>query len=79
MKKDAELLCNRITKVESELFHAILNQCFERDWVVVSIHDAIVVLDVKANENLNIDELKGIILKEYQKHGLFPSLKVETF
>lgn len=79
MKKDAELLCNRITKVESELFHAILNQCFERDWVVVSIHDAIVVLDVKANENLNIDELKGIILKEYQKHGIFPSLKVETF
>ena len=79
MKKDAELLCNRITKVESELFHNILAQCFERDWVVVSIHDAIVVLDVKANENLNIDELKGIILNEYKKHGLFPSLKVETF
>ena len=79
MKKDAELLCNRITKVESELFHNILAQCFERDWVVVSIHDAIVVLDVKANENLNIDELKDVILNEYRKHGLFPSLKVETF
>ena len=79
MKKDAELLCNRITKVESELFHAILNQCFARDWVVVSIHDAIVVLDVKANDNLNIDELKSVILDEYLKHGLLPSLKVETF
>jgi hypothetical protein len=79
MKKDAELLCNRITKVESELFHNILAQCFERDWVVVSIHDAIVVLDVKANDNLNMDELKDIILNEYQKHGLYPSLKVETF
>ena len=79
MKKDAELLCNQITKVESELFHEILNQCFKRDWVVVSIHDAIVVLDVKANENLDIDELKGIILSEYRKHGIFPSLKVESF
>ena len=79
MKKDAELLCNRITKVESELFHNILAQCFERDWVVVSIHDAIVVLDVKANDNLNMDELKDIILNEYRKHGLYPSLKVETF
>lgn len=79
MKKDAELLCNRITKVESELFHNILAHCFERDWVVVSIHDAIVVLNVKANDNLNIDELKDIILNEYQKHGLYPSLKVEMF
>ena len=79
MKMDAELLCNRITKVESELFHAILNQCFERDWVVVSIHDAIVVLNVKANVNLNVDELKRIILTEYRKYGLLPALKVEWF
>ena len=36
------------------------------------------LLDVEAN-NINIDELKDIILNEYKKHGLFPSLKVETF
>lgn len=79
MKKDAELLCNRITKVESELFHEILQQCFERNWVVVSIHDAIVVLDVEANNSIHLEELNGIILNEYHKHGLCPSLKVETF
>ena len=79
MKKDAELLCNRITKVESELFHEILQQCFNRNWVVVSIHDAIVVLDVEANNCINLEELNGIILNEYRKHGLYPSLKVETF
>lgn len=79
MKKDAELLCNRITKVESELFHNILAQCFKRGWVVVSIHDAIVVIDVEENNSLNIEELKSIIHNEYRKHGLLPSLKVETF
>lgn len=79
MKNDAELLCNRITKVESELFHNILAQCFERGWVVVSIHDAIVVIDVEENNSLNIEELKSIIHNEYRKHGLLPSLKVETF
>ena len=79
MKKDAELLCNRITKVESELFHSIIQQCFERGWVIVSIHDAIVVLDVEANNSLNIEELKGIILNEYNKHRICPTLSVETF
>ena len=79
MKKDAELLCNRITKVESELFHAILSKCFERGWVVVSIHDAIVVLDVEANNTLNVEELKDIMLTEYNAHGLCPTLKIETF
>ena len=79
MKTDAELLCNRITKVESELFHSILRQCFERDWVVVSIHDAVVVLDVEANDGLDDEELKNIILNEYSKHLLRPTLSVETF
>lgn len=79
MKQDAELLCNRITKVESKLFHAILEKCFERGWVVISIHDAVVVLDVEANDTLNSDEVEDIIRNAYKEVGLIPSIKITRF
>lgn len=77
MKKDAELLCNRITKVESEIFHAILGHCFERNWVVTSVHDAIYVLDVPGNEGIDEGELIEIIMSEYCKHRLIPTVHLE--
>lgn len=79
LKKDAEQLCDRITKVESELFHSILKQCFIKGWVVTSIHDAVVVLDVPENEAIDEGELIGIILDEYRKHGLIPTVHLEKF
>lgn len=77
MKKDAELLCNRITKVESEIFHAILGQCFERNWIVTSVHDAVYVLDVPGNEGIDESELIEIIMSEYSKHRLIPTVHLE--
>lgn len=77
MKKDAELLCNRITRVESEIFHAILEKCFEHNWAVTSIHDAIYVLDVPGNEGIDEGELIDIVISEYRKHGLIPTVHLE--
>ena len=79
MKKDAEQLCDKITKVESELFHSILEHCFKKGWIVTSIHDAVVVLDVPGNEHFDEDELIAIILSEYRKHGLIPTVHLENF
>lgn len=79
LKKDAELLCNKITKVESELFHTILERCFANGWVVTSIHDAVIVLDVPGNEHIDEGELIDIILSEYRKHGLIPTVHLEKF
>lgn len=79
MKKDAEQLCDKITKVESELFHSILSNCFVKGWVVTSIHDAVVVLDVPGNERIDEGELIDIILSEYRKHGLIPTVHLEKF
>lgn len=79
LKKDAELLCNKITKVESEIFHNILGECFKREWHVVSIHDAVVVLDVPGNEVIDEGELKDIIMNEYRRHGLIPTVHLEKF
>ena len=79
MKKDAEQLCDRITKVESEIFHNVLSECFKREWRVVGIHDAVVVLDVQENERVNNDELIEIIMSEYRQHGLIPTVHLEKF
>lgn len=79
MKKDAEQLCDKITRVESELFHTILEHCFAKGWVVTSIHDAVIVLDVPGNEHIDEGELIDIILSEYRKHGLIPTVHLEKF
>ncbi len=79
MKKDAEQLCDKITRVESKLFHTILERCFAKGWVVTSIHDAVIVLDVPENEGIDEGELIDVILSEYRKHGLIPTVHLEKF
>lgn len=70
-------LPNKMMAFESKLFGAILRRCYEKDWCVVSIHDAVIVLNVAENDNLDIDELKGIMSEEYARCGLFPTISVE--
>ena len=70
-------LANQMMSFESRLFGAILRRCYERNWCVVSIHDAIVVLDTPENEYLDIDELKGVMMEEYARYGLYPTISIE--
>ena len=70
---------NKIQSFESKLMGAILRRCFEHNWCVVSIHDAVVVLDVEENNCLNLDELRDIMIEEYSKYGLSPTLSLDTF
>ena len=80
MKKQSKgNLANKMMAFESKLFASILKRCFERGWCVVSIHDAIEVLNVQENEHLDIDELKGIMMEEYAKVGLFPTVSIDVF
>ena len=78
MKKESmKGLANRIMSFESQIMSSILKRCYEKDWCVVSIHDAVIVLDVVENEQLDIDELKGIMSQEYARCGLYPTISVE--
>ena len=80
MKKESKgNLANKMMAFESKLFASILKRCFERGWCVVSIHDAIEVLNVQENEHLDIDELKDIMMEEYEKVGLFPTVSIDVF
>lgn len=80
MKKEArEALPNKMMSLESGLFGSILRQCYSRGWCVVGIHDAVVVLDVPDNENLRVEDLIGVIMAEYARCGLFPTVAVDVF
>lgn len=63
--------------MESRLFKVILEECWNRGYRVVNLHDALVMFDDKANEHVNVDELIAIIEQVYHRYGLFPSVKVE--
>ena len=78
MKKESKgNLPNKMMAFESKLFGSILRRCYDNNWCVVSIHDAIVVLDVVENEHLYIDEIKGIMSEEYARCGLYPTISIE--
>jgi hypothetical protein len=64
-------------KNESILFRPILIECWRRGWKVVNIHDALVVFDVKENKTVDMKELKAIIEDVYNKHNLYPTVKLE--
>lgn len=72
----AESLPNRMMEEESRLFHEILARCYQHGWKVINIHDAIVVLDVEAN-NFDYHELITIMEDVYKSNGLYPSISVE--
>ncbi len=64
-------------KVESILFKPIVEECWRRRWKVVNLHDALIVFDVKENETVNVEELTSIIKAVYNKHNLYPTVKLE--
>ncbi|MDE6435605.1 MAG: hypothetical protein K2L07_15435 [Lachnospiraceae bacterium] len=72
-------LANDMMKLESKLFHEILMKLYNKRYKVVSIHDAIVVLDVKANKNCTVDVVRDIITKIYTSAGLHPDISVDYY
>lgn len=57
----------------------ILEECYRRGRVVVNIHDALVVLNVKANETVTSSDAVRVIENVYNAHGLYPTISVEEY
>ena len=75
--KTKDRLPHQMMRLESDLFHDILKECWNKGYKVVNLHDALVVFDVKQNENVTIDELIAIIKEAYNRFGLFPTVNAE--
>ena len=79
-KKDNRTkLANDMMKIESELFGKILSELYVKKFKVISIHDAIVVLDVKQNEKCTEEIVKEVMTDVYRKYGLHPNISVDYY
>ena len=72
-------LANDMMKIESELFGKILVELYAKKFKVISIHDAIVVLDVKQNEKCTERVVKQVMTDVYRKYGLHPDISVDYY
>lgn len=77
--EDADKLPNEMMAHESRLFHQILVECYKRNWKVISIHDAIIVLDVELNNHFDLDELIAIMTNVYQSNRLHSTISIDVF
>ena len=78
-KDDRTILANEMMKIESELFGKILVELYAKKFKVISIHDAIIVLNVKQNEKCTEEVVKGVMTKVYRAYGLHPDISVDYY
>lgn len=78
-QEDRTRLANDMMRLESELFHQILTKLFNKRFKVISVHDAIVVLDVKANSKCTVEVVKEIIQNAYNDRGLSPDISTDIY
>lgn len=80
LEKDKRtVLSNRMMALESQLFHEVLTLLYNKRYKVVSIHDAIVVLDVASNKTCTPEIVKDIIKKVYRKNDLYPDVSIDVY
>lgn len=77
--EDADKLPNDMMAHESRLFHQILTECYKKRWKVISIHDAIIVLDDESNSHFDMDELIAIMTNVYSSNRLHSTISVDVF
>ena len=77
--EDADKLPNDMMAHESRLFHQILTECYQLNWKVFSIHDAIIVLDIESNNHFDLDKLITIMTNVYSSNRLHSTVSVDMF
>lgn len=76
-KRTNDKLPLTMMKGESKLFGLILEECWNRDYKVVNLHDALIVFDIDENKDVTVSGLTDIIEHVYHRFKLFPTIKVE--
>lgn len=78
-RDDRTFLANQMMRIESNIFRSILTKLYAKRFKVLTIHDAVVVLDTKANDQCTPELMHSIIEKEYLRIGLFPNTSVDYY
>lgn len=78
-KNERTVLTHKLMALESRLFREVLRRLYELKYSVISIHDAVVVLDVKENNDCTPVVVKEIITNVYNELGLIPDCSVDYY
>ena len=73
------VLTHKLMALESQLFRETLKRLFEKGYKVISIHDAIVVLNVIENDNLTPEIVKEVLCDVYAEIGLLPDCSTDYY
>lgn len=78
-KTDRTRLANEMMRMESELFSEILTKLYNKRFKVISIHDAVVVLETKSNALCTEELVSGVIKEVYMKRGLSADVSIDRY
>ena len=78
-RADRTKLANDMMRLESLLFREILNALYRKRFSVLSIHDAVIVLDTKGNAKCTEEVVKKVIHQVYLTHGLCPDVSIDKY
>lgn len=78
-KNERTVLTHKLMALESKLFREVLRRLYELKYSVISIHDAVVVLDVKENDDCTPTLVSDIIEQVYNELGLIPDCSVDYY
>lgn len=78
-RNERTVLTHKLMALESKLFREVLRRLYELKYSVISIHDAVVVLDVKENNDCTPTLVSDIIEQVYNELGLLPDCSVDYY
>ena len=76
-KKPTASLSVALMSLESRIFRSILASLFRKRFYAIHIHDCIVIPETGNTHQPTLEDVKRIMMTEYAKYGLVPSLKAE--
>ena len=71
------ILAQFLMQIESGIIQDAMKTLNNEGYIVLNIHDAIVVLDVVENKKLTEAHVKDVLLKSVRKYGLRANAKIE--
>lgn len=74
-----EHVAHLITRLESEIFHEILEQLWNMGQDVLNIHDAVVLLNTPTNKDISEKDVNEVIISVYEKYNLIPTCSTDYF
>ena len=66
-----------LMSLESRIFTSVLSSLFRKRYYAVHIHDCIVIPETGNKHQPTREEVERLLMKEYAKYGLVPTLKAE--